>query len=48
MPTWAALLGVGVGVLLIGLATGLVIGEQRKPSDLGEPQLVETDLFLQF
>jgi hypothetical protein len=48
MPTWVALLGVGVGVLLVGLATGLVIGEQRKSVDQSEPQVVETNLFLQF
>ena len=48
MPTWAVLLGVGVGILLVGLATGLVVGEQRKPIDTDEPQLIETNLFLQF
>jgi hypothetical protein len=48
MPTWGALIGMGIGVLLVGLATGLVIGEQRKGSDSNEPQLVETNLFLQF
>jgi hypothetical protein len=48
MPTWAVLLGVGVGILLIGLASGLVIGEQRKPVNVSEPQLIETNLFLQF
>jgi hypothetical protein len=48
MPTWIALLGVGIGILLVGLAAGLVIGEQRKPTDPGEPQIIETNLFLQF
>jgi hypothetical protein len=48
MPTWIALLGVGFGVLLVGLAIGLVIGERRKPADPNEPQIIETNLFLQF
>jgi hypothetical protein len=48
MSPWAALLGVGIGVSLVGLAIGLVIGEQRKPNDPDGPQLVETNMFLQF
>ncbi len=48
MPTWAVLLGVGVGVLFIGLAAGLILGSQRKPNNPNEPQFVETNLFLQF
>lgn len=47
-PTWAALFGVGVGILLIGLAIGLILGTQRKPEISKVPQLIETNLFLQF
>ncbi|UDL87977.1 hypothetical protein LGH82_22830 [Mesorhizobium sp. PAMC28654] len=47
-PLWIAPTGLGVGVFLIGLAIGLVIGQQRTPIDLSEPQIIETNLFLQF
>jgi uncharacterized protein YneF (UPF0154 family) len=49
MPDWVALLGVGIGVLLVGIAAGLIIGAHRKPADdPNKPQLIETNLFLQF
>lgn len=48
MPSWVSLLGVGIGILLVGLAGGLILGAQRKPANPNEPRLVETNLFLQF
>lgn len=48
MPSWGSLLGVGIGILLVGLAAGLILGAQRKPDTPNEPQLIETNLFLQF
>jgi len=32
MPSWASLVGVGLGVLLVGLAAGLIIGDYRQSS----------------
>jgi hypothetical protein len=48
MPSWASLIGVGTGILLIGVAIGLIAGQRRdvRPSD--EPSIIETGLFLQF
>jgi hypothetical protein len=31
IPTWVSLSGAGLGILLIGLAAGLILGDQRKP-----------------
>jgi len=48
MPRWLTYAGVCIGILLIGIAIGLIIGQTRKPSDSDEPQIIETNLFLQF
>jgi hypothetical protein len=48
MPIWLTYAGVGLGILLSGLAVGLIMGGYRKPHDLTEPQVIETNLFLQF
>jgi uncharacterized protein YneF (UPF0154 family) len=49
VPLWVIYIGVGFGILLFGLAGGLWIGAERKTADAPEePQLVETNLFLQF
>jgi hypothetical protein len=49
VPLWLIYAGVIVGVLLIGIAIGLLIGADRETVDTTTvPQLVETNLFLQF
>jgi hypothetical protein len=48
LPIWLIYAGVGGGILLIGLAVGLIAGAQRKPSKATAPQIIETNLFLQF
>lgn len=48
LPSWAVLAGAGFGILLVGLGGGLLFGGQSAPLDQGKPQLVETNLFLQF
>jgi hypothetical protein len=35
MPPWASITGVGVGILLVGLAAGLIIGDYRQ-SDVNQ------------
>jgi hypothetical protein len=35
MPQWLAQIGVGLGLVLIGLAVGLVIGDRRSATELG-------------
>jgi hypothetical protein len=39
---------IGLGILLIGCAVGLIFGERRKPDRDVNPKIIETNLFLQF
>lgn len=48
IPNWLTCPGLGIGILLVGLAAGLFMGGQPKARDMGDPQMVETNLFLQF
>jgi hypothetical protein len=48
VPLWLTYTGVALGILLIGIAAGLIFGGSRKRLDTREPEVIETNLFLQF
>jgi hypothetical protein len=50
IPVWLTYSGIAVSVFLVGIALGLAWSDYRqvKPTTTDEPQLVETNLFLQF
>jgi len=48
VPSWATYAGLVVGVFLAGLGTGLMAGPQSPINNSTEPQVVDTNLFLQY